>query len=176
MTTFTQQLQQKAQCFITLGLAPTRATYFATRKKFSNFCAQAHLTPIAVSEYTLLLFATSLATTGISHGTIKVYLSAVCHIHVLSGLHELLRDQFTPWLQLALIGIKRSQAASSPLRTRLPITLQMIQKLKQLFSQLPSSYDNTMLWAPCCLAFFGFLCVSEFTVPNQQDYDNSTYH
>jgi len=176
MTIFTQQLQQKVEYFITLGLAPTtRATYSAGWKKFSNFCTQAHLTPIPVSKHTLLLFATSLATTGISHGTIKVYLSAICHIHVLSGLHELLNDQYTPWLQLALIGIKRSQAASSPPRTHLPINLQMIQKLKQLLSQLPSSYDNTMLWAACCLAFFSFLWVNEFTVSNQQDYDGSTH-
>jgi len=93
MTTFTQQLQQKAHYFITLGLAPTtRATYSAGWKKFSTFCAQAHLSPIPVSEHTLLLFTTSLATTGISYGTIKVYLSAICHIHVLSGLHELLNN------------------------------------------------------------------------------------
>jgi len=105
------------------------STYSAGWKKFSTFCAQAHLTPIPVSEHTLLLFATSL---GISHGTIKVYLSEICYIYVLPGLHEL---QFTPWLQLALIGIKRIQAASSPPRTRLPITLQTMQKLKQLFSQ-----------------------------------------
>ena len=58
---------------------------------------------------------------------------------------------------------------------RLPITIQMMQKFQRLFSQLPSSYDNTMFWAACCLAFFGFLNVSKFTVPNQQDYDSSTH-
>ena len=93
----------------------------------------------------------------------------------MSGLHEYFSQQLSPWLQLALTGIKRSQAATSPPRTRLPITLQLMHNLKRLLSQQPSSYDNIMLWATCCLAFCGFLRVSEFTVPTQGDYDESTH-
>ena len=50
-----------------------------------------------------------------------------------------------------------------------------MHNLKHLLSQQPSSYDNIMLWVTCCLAFCGFLRVSEFTVPTQGDYDESTH-
>ena len=32
-----------------------------------------------------------------------------------------------------------------------------------------------MTWAACCLAFFGFLCSSEFTVPSQDTYDSQVH-
>ena len=32
-----------------------------------------------------------------------------------------------------------------------------------------------MLWAACCVALYGFLCVSKFTVPSQHSYDKA-YH
>ena len=44
-----------------------------------------------------------------------------------------------------------------------------------MLSGKPQSYTNTMTWAACCLAFFGFLRVSEFTVPTQDRYDQSCH-
>ena len=38
-----------------------------------------------------------------------------------------------------------------------------------------NSYQNTMIWAACYLAFFGFLRSSKFTVPAQDCFDNSTH-
>ena len=96
-------------------------------------------------------------------------------MHVVADLHELFSEQLTPRLQLALRSIKKSQASNASPRVRLPITLQLLLSIKQVLSSQPHSYKNIMPWAACCLAFFGFLRVSEFTTPNLTDYDPSVH-
>ena len=55
-------------------------------------------------------------------------------MHVVAGLHELFSEQLTPRLQLALRGIKKSQASNASPRVQLPITLQLLQSIKQVLS------------------------------------------
>ena len=46
--------------------------------------------------------------------------------------------------------------------------------VRHLLAKQPS-YGNTTLWAMCSLAFFGFLRVSEFTIPTEGSYDPSCH-
>ena len=98
-------------------------------------------------------------------------------MHVAAGMYSQFSQQLTPRLQLTLKGIQRSQAISSsqPPRQRLPITLQLLQSIYKHLSQQPQHYDNILTWAVCCLAFFGFLRVSEFTVPSDAQYDKDCH-
>ena len=158
------------------GSAPTtRNTYAADQKQYITFCSHANRIPIPTSESTLLLFVTHLTTLNLSYATIKVYLSAVRHMHVTTGQHSKFTHQLTPHLQQVLKGIQKTQSATQPSRQRLPITLSIMQSMKRLLLQKPPSYDNVLIWAACCLAFFDFLWVSEFTVPAQSQYDHSTH-
>ena len=50
-----------------------------------------------------------------------------------------------------------------------------MQKIKYLLTKQPATYQSKMLWEACCVAFFGFLRVSELTVPSQHSYDQA-YH
>ena len=91
------ELHRKADQFIAGGLTPsTIATYSAGRKKYIQFYTTHQATPLPSSETKLILLASYLATTNISHTIIKVYLSAVRHMHVAAGLHELFSKQPTP--------------------------------------------------------------------------------
>ena len=117
----------------------------------------------------MLLFVTHLAQQGLTHATIKVYLSAVRNLHVTAGLHKELSSQLTPRLEMVMKGIKNDKALIAP-RSRLPITIDIMSMIRKILSLKPKDHDNIMLWAACALAFFGFLRCSEFTVPSQEEY------
>ena len=166
------QLLTSAQHFFEAGLASTtRATYAAGIRRYTSFCKATKLRILPTSESTLILFVTHLATSSVSQATIKVYLSAIRHMHVLQGMHNSFSQQLTPRLQIILKGIKKHQAGSHPPRVRLPITIQILKQIRGILLQKKPSYSAVMLWATCCLAFFGFLRVSEFTVPSGASYD-----
>ena len=64
-------------------------------------------------------------------------------------------------------GIKGVQAKVAPKQARLPITPELLFRIRQMWSAADGSskWDNIMLWAACLLCFFGFLRFGEITVP-----------
>ena len=94
-------LQHKATEFYTNGLATTtRSTYTAGQSRFITFCRAIKTSPMPASEATLI--ASHLATQGISHTTIKVYLAAIRYMHTSAGRYASFNTHFTPHLQLTL--------------------------------------------------------------------------
>ena len=96
-------------------------------------------------------------------------------MHVSAGMFSEFCQQLTPRLQLTLKRIQLSQALSHSPKACLPITLQLLQNIYTYLPLQPHCYNNIMMQAACCLAFFGFHRVSEFTTPSDTQYNKDCH-
>ena len=158
------------------ALAPSsQRTYSSAQQRYLGFCTAAGLAPLPATERQLCQFASFLASGNLTHSTIKGYLSAVCHLHIASGLSDPGIPNM-PNLEGVLKGIKAMQArAHSSARTRLPITPPIIRRIGEVWETQGPSQDHVMLWAAVTLCFFGFLRSGEVTVPSDAAFDPTAH-
>ena len=140
--------------------------YQSAQRGYILFCSQLNLQPLPASEDTLILYVTHLAQTR-AHSTIRTYLAGVRHMHVISGLGNPLDNKLK--LNLVLKGINRVKLR--PSYPRLPVTPPILCAIKRSLEAQPG-FENIMLWAACCTAFFGFMRCAEFTVQSTHSYDS----
>lgn len=70
-------------------------------------------------------------------------------------------------------GFKRVAPNNS--RRRLPITPNILGKLREVWNRSPKQWDAKMLWAACGLCFFGFFRSGEVVAPSAKQYDPASH-
>ena len=154
------ELDILANKYFLKGLADsTRRAYGSAQKQYLRFCEREGMAALPGKEgglhVQLARFVPRLVADKLMHKTIKAYLSGVRYLHIAEGR----RDPFE-WtmnrLQYTLRGIKRCEAESGDKsRERLPITLGILKRIRDIWSSAGPDPDTSMLWVAYCLDFCG---------------------
>ena len=157
-----------------IGLAPsTSRSYDSAKHQYLGFCQRFNLTPTPLSEAVLCPYVAFLSGQSLKYQTIKCYLSALRHSQIAQGFPNPFTPGAFPQLEYVLKGVQRSPHTLPSLK-RLLITPNILRKLYTVWSQSARDPDTHLLWAACCLTFFGFMGSAEIPSPMTSSYDQST--
>ena len=151
-------LAQVVHHYLKCSLAPsTTRTYNTGKNRYVKFCSVRKIAPLPLTEKNLCEYVAYLAQGGMKHQSIKCYLSAARHLQIMSGQGDPFREKM-PLLEYVLRRIKSEQAKRFPTaqRVRLPITPDMLVRIRQVWERHCKHPDNIMLWQHAPPASLGF--------------------
>ena len=143
----------------------TQRTYSSAQKRFIRFSEdhgflRANGSPCPTSELTILRFVGHLSETC-KASSITVFLAAIRSLHIFHGF----QDPLVGCLRILLVirGLRRMNPVHE--NRKMPITPSVLCSIKAELDF--SKYDDILLWAVCCTAFFGFFRASEYTASQE---------
>lgn len=164
---FSASLKETADKLFRAAYAPsTLKTYSSAQKKFIDFCLFYELEHLPANNETLELYVAYLHTLNFKGSSIRVYLSAIRNLHIMSKYDPPI---YTPRLQLIIRGAVR---LSGPINRKLPITYTV---LADIFQHLSGHTDELMLKCALSCAFFGCMRAGELCVADGICFDPSTH-
>ncbi len=150
----------------------TRKAYTTAQQRYLKFCERFAIVPFPLEQDILCYFAAYLAEEALSYQTIKSYLSGIRHLHLSLGFPDPDYGHSMPRLQQTLRGVRvvKSREGGSG-RLLLPITPEILHKIRRAWNADPTETDKVMLWAASTLCFFGFFRAGEITAPSPKETD-----
>ena len=152
-------LDEAVRLYCFRGLADsTHRTYRSGVNRYQSFCYAFNVqSPFPVSEMILCYFVAALARQGTSPATIRTYLAAIRHAQIVRGFPEPRQLSSLPRLRLVQNGVRRERAVSgSNTPRRLPITADILRRIRPFCLPSPPGHDTLMMWAAATACYFGF--------------------
>ena len=115
-----------------------------------------------------MAFVAFLFQEGLSSATAKNYLSGIRHTQIALGMGDPKIGNM-PRLDYVVKGLKRLVLPQQ--RPRLPITPELLKKIRGIWERQLHYHDAAMLWSAATMCFFGFLRVGEVVAPSDRGFD-----
>ena len=146
------------------------SSYQVGFRSYNSFCLQALFHILLLNKEVLQRYVVSLAR-RLSYDTIKVYLCGVQYFSRMFGFSQLITSMVR--LYYLLRGIRRTQGPQYTRALWNPITTNHSRLIHHRIQFLGSNFQRVALRTASSLAFFGFLCCSEYTCRAQSHFDLS---
>ena len=137
-----------------------------------NICAEELNVSLAfpLKEGKILSFVAWCINKGNSADTIKSYLAGLTQAHLALGLKA--PNFYTKLVSQVLKGQNNVYAKNKNKQIRLPCTLTVLRLLKAVLAKAPIKTDEKIvIWAACCIAFYGAFRMSELLCKKSSSYD-----